>query len=123
MSETGTAMSSAMRFRTVLRSGKLDRISVLLDQGFTSVGNFALTLALVRAHSSQEFGAFGMAMFTLIMISSFYRYAFVVPVSLWNSARFHRRIKSLATHHLATQFALGGIFLAIDAVAWLAGAK
>jgi O-antigen/teichoic acid export membrane protein len=106
----------------LLRAGKFDRIAVMFDQGFTSLGNFALTLTLVRAHSTQEFGAFGMGVITLVMLSSLYRYAFVVPVSLWPTRRFLRRIRALSTHHLIVQLLLGGLLLATDGLLSLAGA-
>lgn len=107
----------------LLSSGKLDRIAVLIDQTSTSAGNFLLTLVLVRTHSAQEFGAFGLAMFTMVMLSSLYRYAFVIPVSLWPNVRFQRRIRALSTYHLGVQLLLAVLLLVAAGIEMILGAK
>ncbi len=69
----------------------LTKIAAIGDQIVVSLTNFALTLAIGRFFSAEEFASFGIGLSIGLMVQGLQRHALTIPLTLQRDARIERR--------------------------------
>lgn len=93
------------------------RLAAIADQIVVSLTNFALTLAIGRAFSAEEFASYGIGLSIGLMVQGLQRHAITIPLMLQPDERIARRHQGV----LAEQFLILMAVLCAGAIA-VAGA-
>ncbi|MCX5493771.1 hypothetical protein OSH11_03545 [Kaistia dalseonensis] len=111
----GTATLTSSRLQFWRRKGgslprPIVRILAFADQGFISLANFVITVALARIYPPHDFAGYGIGLAVALTVGGAYRTSFAVPTALLSERRFWRRVRGLAGLHLALIVAMSAIF-------------
>jgi O-antigen/teichoic acid export membrane protein len=117
----GTAVNEvpvAVPSRTRRSRFPVTRLAAIADQIVVSLTNFALTLAIGRSFSAEEFASFGIGLSIGLMVQGLQRHALTIPLTLQPDGRIlHRHSAILAEQYIVLiavlligLFVIGGTF-------------
>jgi O-antigen/teichoic acid export membrane protein len=90
------------------------RIATVGDQLIVALTNFALTLAIGRIYSAEEFAAYGIGVSIALMVQGLQRHAITIPLMLQPAAIVTRRARSVVGEQaIALVMALGCALLCL----------
>jgi len=108
-----SAASASSHGRWLTGSGQLRYVISLADQALFSIGNFLLSVGLVRVYSAEEYAGYGIALSIALTLQAVQR-GFIIKASLLSSETFNCKAGALLAAHLA----ITGSVLAIAAASY-----